>query len=130
MEGQGRGVVLQLLKLADIRLDVYKRQGHVRTHVDVTDPKLIAMTAMLELREELKDEVNIQIVAFPQEGILSFPNGKELMENAAKMGCDVIGAIPVSYTHLYMGRTNLPKNPPQQAVRNLGPLAESFLHLR
>src|SRR5690554_2280064 len=31
--------------------------GHVRTHVDVTDPKLIAMTAMLELREELKDEV-------------------------------------------------------------------------
>ena len=68
--------------------------GHVRTHVDVTDPKLIAMEALLELREELKDEVNVQIVAFPQEGILSFPNGKELMENAAKMGCDVIGAIP------------------------------------
>src|SRR5690554_2257540 len=68
--------------------------GHVRTHVDVTDPTLVAMQAMLELREKLKDEVNVQIVAFPQEGIMSYPNGKELMENAAKMGCDVIGAIP------------------------------------
>lgn len=68
--------------------------GHVRTHVDVTDPSLIAMEGLLELREELKDEVNIQIVAFPQEGILSYPNGKELMENAAKMGTDVLGAIP------------------------------------
>lgn len=68
--------------------------GHVRTHVDVTDPSLIAMEGLLELQDELKDEVNIQIVAFPQEGILSYPNGKELMENAAKMGADVIGAIP------------------------------------
>ncbi|NLL81026.1 MAG: cytosine deaminase [Tissierellia bacterium] len=68
--------------------------GHVRTHVDVTDPTLIAMEGLLELREELKDEVNVQIVAFPQEGIYSYPNGKELMENAAKMGADVIGAIP------------------------------------
>ncbi len=68
--------------------------GHVRTHVDVTDPTLIAMEGLLELKEELKDEVNLQIVAFPQDGILSFPNGKELMENAVKMGADVVGAIP------------------------------------
>ena len=64
------------------------------THVDVTDPTLVAMEAMLELREELKDEITIQIVAFPQEGILSYPNGKELMENAVKMGADCVGAIP------------------------------------
>ncbi|MCR1899542.1 cytosine deaminase [Irregularibacter muris] len=68
--------------------------GHVRTHVDVTDPTLIGAEAMLELREELKDIVNIQIVAFPQEGIMSYPNGEQLMENAAKMGVDVLGAIP------------------------------------
>lgn len=68
--------------------------GHVRTHVDVTDPTLIATEGMLEIREEVKDWINLQVVAFPQEGILSFPNGKELMENAAKMGVDVIGAIP------------------------------------
>ena len=59
---------------------------HVRTHVDVTDPTLIAMEGMLELKDELKDFVNIQIVAFPQEGILSYPNGKQLLENAVKMG--------------------------------------------
>lgn len=67
---------------------------HVRTHVDVTDPTLIAMEGMLELKEELKDFVNIQIVAFPQEGILSYPNGKQLLENAVKMGADCVGAIP------------------------------------
>lgn len=66
----------------------------VRTHVDTTDPKLIAMEAMIELREELKDFVEIQIVAFPQEGILSFPKGKELMEESMKMGADAVGAIP------------------------------------
>lgn len=68
--------------------------GHVRTHVDVTDPTLVALEGLLELKEELKDEVNVQIVAFPQEGIMSYPNGEELVENAIKMGADVIGAIP------------------------------------
>ncbi|MBQ2059457.1 MAG: amidohydrolase family protein, partial [Firmicutes bacterium] len=67
---------------------------HIRTHVDVTDPKLMAMEAMLELREDLKDWMDIQIVAFPQDGILSFPNGKELMKKAVEMGADCVGAIP------------------------------------
>ena len=67
---------------------------YVRTHVDVTDPSLTAMEAMLELKKELRDYVTIQIVAFPQEGILSYPNGKELLENAVKMGADCVGAIP------------------------------------
>ena len=66
----------------------------IRTHVDVTDPKLTAMKALIELREELKDKVEIQIVAFPQEGILSYPNGKKLMEDAVAMGADCVGAIP------------------------------------
>ncbi|RTZ17652.1 cytosine deaminase [Vibrio aquaticus] len=67
---------------------------HVRTHVDVSDPTLIALKAMIEVREEMKEWVDIQIVAFPQEGILSYPNGKELLEEAVKLGADVIGAIP------------------------------------
>lgn len=79
---------------AAIRKQAANGIGHVRTHVDVTDPTLIAMEGILELRDELKDEVNIQIVAFPQDGIMSFPNGEQLMENAAKMGADVLGAIP------------------------------------
>src|SRR5690625_1238774 len=67
---------------------------YVRTHVDVTDPDLTALRALLELREELADVVTLQLVAFPQEGIESFPDGRELMRKAAQMGVDVIGAIP------------------------------------
>ena len=67
---------------------------HVRSHVDVTDPHLIAARALLELREELKDQIDLQLVAFPQEGILSYPQGRELMEQAVKEGLDVVGGIP------------------------------------
>ncbi|MCG9595941.1 cytosine deaminase [Vibrio sp. Isolate25] len=67
---------------------------HVRTHIDVSDPTLVALKAMVEVREEMKEWVEIQIVAFPQEGILSYPNGKELLEEAVRLGADVIGAIP------------------------------------
>ncbi len=67
---------------------------HVRSHVDVTDPHLIAAQALLELREELKDQIDLQLVAFPQEGILSYPHGRELMEQAVKEGLDVVGGIP------------------------------------
>jgi len=67
---------------------------HVRTHVDVTDPELTALKAMLEVKQEMAPYVDIQLVAFPQEGILSYPNGKELLEEALKMGADVVGGIP------------------------------------
>jgi cytosine deaminase len=77
-----------------VRMQAANGIQFVRTHVDVTDPNLTAMEAMLELREDLKDTITLQIVAFPQEGILSYPNGKELMENAVKLGADVVGAIP------------------------------------
>ena len=66
----------------------------IRTHVDITDPSLTAMKALIEMREELKDFVEIQIVAFPQEGILSYPNGKQLLTDAVNMGADAVGAIP------------------------------------
>ncbi|WP_157618710.1 amidohydrolase family protein, partial [Vibrio sp. HI00D65] len=45
---------------------------YVRTHVDVSDPTLVALKAMVEVREEMEEWVDIQIVAFPQEGILSY----------------------------------------------------------
>ena len=67
---------------------------YVRTHVDVTDPTLAGMEAMLELREELRPLADIQIVAFPQEGICSYPNGKQLLREAMLMGADAVGAIP------------------------------------
>ncbi|WP_336990503.1 cytosine deaminase [Bacillus infantis] len=67
---------------------------HVRTHVDVTEPTLTALKALLEVKEEMSSHVNLQLVAFPQEGILSYPSGAELMEEALKMGADVVGGIP------------------------------------
>ena len=66
----------------------------VRSHVDVTDTNLTALKALLEVREEVRPWMTLQLVAFPQEGILSFPGGKELMIKAAEMGVDAIGAIP------------------------------------
>ena len=67
---------------------------HVRTHVDVTDPSLAALKSMLELREETRHLIDLQIVAFPQEGIESFKNGRALMSEAVAMGADVVGGIP------------------------------------
>lgn len=67
---------------------------HVRTHVDVTDPNLTALEAMLEVKAEMAPYADLQIVAFPQEGILSYPNGLELLEEALRMGADAVGAIP------------------------------------
>lgn len=77
-----------------VRLYAAHGVQHIRTHVDVTDPSLVAMETMVELREELKGTMDIQIVAFPQEGILSYPNGKELMKKAVELGADAVGAIP------------------------------------
>lgn len=66
----------------------------VRTHVDVSDPTLTALKAMLEVKQEVAPWVDLQIVAFPQEGILSYPNGVNLLEQAMEMGADVVGGIP------------------------------------
>jgi len=71
---------------------------HVRTHVDVTDPELTGLKAILEVKEKVRDWIDVQIVAFPQEGILSYPKGAELMEEALKLGADVVGGIP-HYEH-------------------------------
>ncbi|ATA25236.1 cytosine deaminase [Brenneria goodwinii] len=66
----------------------------IRTHVDTTDPTLTATKVLCELREELKGQVELQVVAFPQEGLLSYPNGLRLMEEALEIGVDVVGGIP------------------------------------
>jgi cytosine deaminase len=67
---------------------------YVRSHVDITDPELVALDALLEVRDRVRDVIDLQLVAFPQEGICSFPGGAQLLEEAARRGVDVIGAIP------------------------------------
>jgi cytosine deaminase len=67
---------------------------HVRSHVDVCDPDLRALRALVDLREEVRGLIDLQLVAFPQQGILGFDGGRELMARAVAMGADVVGGIP------------------------------------
>ncbi|HEV2140213.1 MAG TPA: cytosine deaminase [Candidatus Dormibacteraeota bacterium] len=66
----------------------------VRSHIDVCDPELRAVRALVELRQEIGDQMTLQLVAFPQQGIMSFDGGEDLMRRAVDMGVDVVGAIP------------------------------------
>lgn len=86
--------------------DVYQRaaqaikwsvaQGtiNIRTHVDTCDESFVALRALLKIKEDFKNFANIQIVAFPQEGVLCFPRGVELLEESLKLGADCVGGIP------------------------------------
>ncbi|TKI04999.1 cytosine deaminase [Martelella alba] len=67
---------------------------YVRSHVDVSDAGLTALKAMLEVKREAAPWLDLQLVAFPQEGILSYPRGEELLEEALRLGADAVGAIP------------------------------------
>ncbi|WP_424237547.1 cytosine deaminase [Bhargavaea ginsengi] len=80
--------------LRAIELQVKNGIQHVRTHVDVGDPTLKGMEALLEVKEEVKPWVDLQLVAFPQEGLYTKPDGEELLIRAIEMGADVIGGIP------------------------------------
>lgn len=66
----------------------------VRTHVDVTEYNLLALTALLDLREQVKNWMTLQVVAFPQDGIFSKSEHLPLLKEAMKQGVDVIGGIP------------------------------------
>ena len=75
--------------LAAARSEAANGTGFIRSHVDVTDAELTALKAILQLREDVKDWIEIQIVAFPQNTVLSFRDGPELLEQALEMGADV-----------------------------------------
>ena len=88
--------------LKGIQKEVSHGVQYIRTHIDVTDPNLTGMKALLKLREELKDIVTLQLVAFPQEGFFRYKGGPELVRKALEMGADVVGGIPhfeISYEH-------------------------------
>ncbi|WP_282052911.1 amidohydrolase family protein [Phaeobacter inhibens] len=66
----------------------------IRTHVDTTPDHLRGVTAMLEVREAVKDYIDLQLVAFPQDGLYRAENGRENLIRALDMGVDVVGGIP------------------------------------
>jgi cytosine deaminase len=67
---------------------------HVRCQTDICEPQLRAAQALIELRDELKPYIDLQLVAFPQDGYLRDPNAVQLMKRALDMGMDVVGGIP------------------------------------
>lgn len=66
----------------------------IRSHVDVTDKNLIAVEALLDVREKMKPYMDIQLVAFPQNGYLRSPGAKQNLQRSLDMGVDVVGGIP------------------------------------
>ena len=66
----------------------------IRSHVDVGDPQLLAVRALLEIREEFKPFLDLQLVAFPQDGYFRLPANRENMVRALDLGVEVVGGIP------------------------------------
>jgi cytosine deaminase len=66
----------------------------IRSHVDVSDDRLLAVNALLELREEIKPYIDLQLVAFPQDGYFRYPASTVNLVRALDLGVDVVGGIP------------------------------------
>ncbi len=66
----------------------------IRTHVDVCDPRLLAVEALLHVRDRVRPYLDLQLVAFPQDGVLRSAGAFEQMKRALKMGVEVVGGIP------------------------------------
>ena len=80
--------------LALCRWSVAKGTLAIRSHVDICDDRLLAVEALLEVREAVKDVIDLQLVAFPQDGYLRYPRAKENLTRALDKGVDIVGGIP------------------------------------
>ena len=66
----------------------------IRSHVDTCDDRLLGVEALLEVRQQVKDYIDLQLVAFPQDGFYRDPTARENTIRALDMGVDVVGGIP------------------------------------
>jgi len=66
----------------------------IRSHVDTSDPSLLPVQALLEVKRRMAPYIDLQLVAFPQDGVLRSPGGVENIKRALDMGVDVVGGIP------------------------------------
>ena len=66
----------------------------VRSHVDTSDPRLLAVEALLEVKRQVAPYLDLQLVAFPQDGVLRAPGGMQNLQRALELGVDVVGGIP------------------------------------
>lgn len=112
-QGEGMGDAMKAVELAsrvkaeydeswilpNVRkaLDLAVENGntHIRALADVdSKAKLIGVRALIKARDEYKDRLHIQVVAFPQDGVAREPGAEELVREAMKLGADVVGGIP------------------------------------
>ena len=92
----------QTLSVNDVKkraIETLKQQAiqgvlYVRSHADVSETSLTALTALLEVRDAVKDWITLQVVAFPQDGIYGGAQNDHLIETAMEMGADAVGGIP------------------------------------
>src|SRR5699024_12835437 len=68
--------------------------SRIRAYTITNEPSLKIIKGILELKDEIKDFVDIQVVAFPQDGIFSYNGMAHLLDQAIQMGADVVGGIP------------------------------------
>lgn len=66
----------------------------IRSHVDTSDPSLLAVDALLEVKKQVAPYIDLQLVAFPQDGVLRTKGGINNLERALDKGVDVVGGIP------------------------------------
>jgi len=85
-------IIERALRYCD--LAVAKGIGAIRSHVDTCDDELKGVQALLEVREQVKDRLDLQLVAFPQDGVLRDPTAMANTIRALDMGVDVVGGIP------------------------------------
>lgn len=67
---------------------------HIRSHVDTSDPSLLPVRAMLEVKRRVAPYIDLQLVAFPQDGVLRTAGGVDSLTRALDLGVDVVGGIP------------------------------------
>ena len=79
----------------------------VRSHVDVTDDRLIGVEALLEVRDRVKPYLDLQLVAFPQDGYFRRPSTAANLERALDMGVEVVGGIPHGERTMEDGRRSV-----------------------
>ena len=79
----------------------------IRSHIDTSDPKLVTAEALLEVKERVKPYIDLQLVAFPQDGYYRAEDGVTSLSRALDMGVDIVGGIPHFERTMEEGRASV-----------------------
>jgi len=85
-------IVTRALRYCDLAVSM--GIGSIRSHVDICDDELKGVTALLEVRKQVASYLDLQLVAFPQDGVFRDPTAQTNLLRALDMGVDVVGGIP------------------------------------